>query len=239
MPAPFVPTTFSGSVLFVMLASPVDLSPWVAHPLQLVDPHHVFLKVYRLRTRPVPGAPKPPAYSQYTQACITVLAAPPGHEPGQHNLVLWEEREWTIGPDQIGWHKKLVDIEVADASPEYLVDVHVGGRPLLSVRASLDGTPGVADPGIAGGFFGVTYDDESERSGVVSRVDVADLVLTEPVTGTGSVELVESSTYEPEENALVRALQSATVTGVALRTVKWTRADPAPAFFPFAAAVQA
>jgi Acetoacetate decarboxylase (ADC) len=252
----YVAATFSGSLFFLMLESDVDLSPWVPYPLQLVDPHKFFVKVYQLRMRPKPGAPRSPAFSQYTQACVTVLAAPPGQEPGHHNLVLWEEREWSITPDQIGWRKKLASVDTTflfptddrfdadEGTDEYQADVHLDGKPLMTLRANLDGSTGEADPGVSGGFFAVSFDDDGDpllgtASATVNRVDVANLILTPPTTGTGSVEFFESTTYEPGENALVRALNAAKVTGAAMRNVGWTRAAPAPQFFHFGPEVDA
>ncbi len=243
-PVPYaVPHIFSGRVCFVMVRTEADLTPFVPYPLVPGDDHRAFLKVYQLKYRPVGSVPKPPAFSQYLQVCLCVLAAPPGEPLGHYNLLLWELREWSLGgAEPFGWRKKLASIEVTSLFPTpdrydvdegtnvYQAEVHQFGRPIVELRADLSGG-GVPDPGLAAGFYSVRYRDDGvparrTATSEVTRITVEDPFLGPPVSGLGDLRITPGVGYSPEEVEMLDAFSALEVEGVVLRDIGWRRDAP-------------
>jgi hypothetical protein len=240
-PVPIDPQLYTGTIGFVMVRTESELRRFVPYPLELVDAHRAFVKIYQLKRRPLHGEPLPPAYSQYLQVCLCVRASPPGHETGHYNLMVWEMRDWTMPAEPHGARKKFASIETTVTFPDadrydrdrdsddYQCDVRELGDPVLRLTAHLDGI-GVDDPGVSGGFYRVRYFDDGDprvgsASAQVTRIDVEDVYLGQATKGVGELELRPGPGYSPEEIAMFDAFApgSITIEGVTLRDVGWIR----------------
>ena len=225
---------YTGRVLYVGVRTQADLSAWLPPPLRAVDPQAAFLKVYRLRRRPMDGDPLPPAFSQYHEVCIaTLVTTPTDPVPRHYNLFMWLDRDWAVYKyrETFGWPKRLATIDVSDTflagdgldhdrgSAAYAADVVRHGFPLLRVRARLDGASTYAPPAFDG-FYSVRHVPASEagRGPVVSE-----LLHISPEEGwarpltTGSAEVVTGAAPDDEPDAL----GISEVTGCALMDVGW------------------
>lgn len=223
---------YTGRVLYVVFRTGVDLNEWLPPPLTAVDPHEGFLKLYHLKRRPEHGEPLPPGFSQYHEACVTVLAAPPGEIPRHYNLFMWVDRDWATykAREALGWPKKLATIEMTSIFPTadrydadegtdlVSIDVTRHGYRVIGVRARLDpaAEPQPAPP--FNGFYTIRHipapiDGEAVRELCV--IEPSDGWFGPGTYGTATVELADA----PDEE--LAALGPVEVTGCVLRDVGW------------------
>lgn len=224
--------SYTGRVLYVVFRTEVDLEAWLPPPLEAVDPHEGFIKLYHLKRRPEHGEPLPPGFSQYHEACVTVLAAPPGEMPRHYNLFMWVDRDWATykAREALGWPKKLATIEMTSVFPTpdrydadegtdlFSVDVSRYGHRIIKVRAHLDprAEPQPSPP--FNGFYTVRHipaplDGEPVRELCV--IEPRDGWFGDGTYGTASVDLADA----PDEE--LSALGPVQVTSTVLRDVGW------------------
>ncbi len=124
-----------------------ELRPLVPAAFELLAPRRAFLKVYELKFGAFGQPYLRPAFSQYRQVCVTVLAAPRGQEPMHVNLFMWEERGWSMqgGGGGASWNKKLADGR-ARIVPPPLNGFHFGGVAGGAVHALRLREPWLGDP---------------------------------------------------------------------------------------------
>lgn len=225
---------YTGRALYVMFRTAADLSQWLPSPLQAVDPHRGFIKVYRLKRRPVDGHPLPSAYSGYAEVCITTLVTIPGDPvPRHYNLAMWLDRDWAIYKyrEVFGWPKKLADIDISltfassdsydhdTGTSAYHARAHRHGYPLLDISADLGtGEPCELPP--FNGFYSTRFiaspDGDPERSiSELLAIDPIEGWSTTPRFGTASVSLGAA----PDEE--VDLFGPLTVEGCALFDTGW------------------
>lgn len=223
---------YTGRVLYVVFRTEANLNAWLPPPLQAVDPHEGFLKIYELKRRPEHGDPYPPGFSQYHEACVTVLAAPPGQTPRHYNLFMWVDRDWATykAREALGWPKKLAAIEMTRTYPsvdsydydedshDFSVDVTRHGYRIIEVRAKLDpeAEPQSAPP--FNGFYTVRHipaplDGDPVRELCV--IEPRDGWFGEATYGSAEVEFFGA----PDEE--LEVLGSVTVRSCVLRDVGW------------------
>lgn len=223
---------YTGRVLYVTFRTPADLDQWLPPPLVPADSHEGFLKVYELKRRPEHGDPYPPAFSQYREACLTVLAGPPDGVMRHYNVFMWVDRDWATykAREALGWPKKLADIDVTatyptpagydaeEATRTYAADVVRHGYPLVRIRATLD--PGAAEQPAPpfNGFYTIRHipaplDGETVRELLV--IETRDGIFGPGTYGEATIELGDA----PDEE--LSLLAPAEVTGCVLRDVGW------------------
>lgn len=226
------PDRYTGRVLYVTFKTDVDLAAWLPPPLEPVNPHEGFIKVYELKRRPETGDPLPPNFSQYNEVCVTVLAAPPGEIPRHYNLFMWVDHDWALykAREAFGWPKKLADIHLTAAYPgderydldegtsQFNADMSRWGYHVMSVRAVLDpeAPPQPAPP--FNGFYTVRHFPGPEGGHDTSEVlviETRDGWFRGGTYGTATIDLYDA----PDEE--LSALGPVEVTGCVLREVGW------------------
>jgi hypothetical protein len=224
---------YVGRVLYVTFRTETNLSAWLPPPLEMNDVHAGFLKIYDLKRRPEHGPPYPPGYSQYHEACVTVMAAPPGQPARHYNLFMWVTHDWAMYKARaaLGWPKKLANIAMTrtfpsdtrydrdEASNQFNVDVDRYGYPIINIRAELDSAaPPQTNPPF-NGFYSVRHIPAPQNA----SDDIRELLVIETRDGW-----VGESTYgnaevrfgdAPDEE--LAALGRVQVTGCALRDTGW------------------
>lgn len=223
---------YTGRVLYLTFRTGADLGRWLPPPLEAPDPHAGFIKLYELKRRPEDGPPLPPSFSQYHEACVTVLAAPAGEAPRHYNLFMWVDRDWATykARETFGWPKKLADIDITRtfAGPErydhdegtsrFSASVVRHGYPVLRVRAELDPAAGEQPMPPFNGFYTVRH-----LPATVGGEPVRELLVIETRDGwfgNGTYGTGEAEAYDApdEELGLLSPLE---VTGCVLRDVGW------------------
>ena len=222
---------YTGRVLYVTFRTDADLSRWLPPPLELAEPREAFLKIYELRRRPVTGKPFPPAFCQYNEACITVMAAPPGEVPRHYNLFMWVTHDWALYKARaaLGWPKKIANIALTSTYPPedrkeagaagFEVDVDRYGYALIRVRARLDRNTPAAQGRPFNGFYTVRHIPAPVGGGE----DIRELLVIEPrdcwfrnaVWGSATVEFGDAP---DEELGLLGPVE---VTSCVLRDTGW------------------
>ena len=224
---------YTGRVLYVTFKTAADLSQWLPPPLQLDDPHEGFLKLYELKRRPEDGEPYPPAFSQYYEACIAVLAAPPGELLRHYNLFMWVSHDWALYKARaaFGWPKKIANIAMTAATrdsagtkpgratSEFNIDIDRYGYPLMRVRAQLDPAAAPKQKKPFNGFYTVRH----IPSPIDGGEDIRELLVIETRDGWFSDEVWGEATVEfgaapDEELDLLGRVQ---VTDCVLRNTGW------------------
>lgn len=224
---------YTGRVLYVTFRTGTDLSKWLPAPLQMEDVHEGFLKLYELKRRPVDGKPYPPAFSQYYEACVAVLAAPPGELLRHYNLFMWVSHDWALYKARaaFGWPKKLASIAMTFTYPdgngydrdrensEFSVDVHRYGYPIIRVRAELNKSAVAGNRKPFSGFYTVRHIPAPIDGGE----DIRELLVIEPRDGWFGDEVWGQATVEfgdaPDEE--LGLLGSVEVTDCVLRDTGW------------------
>jgi hypothetical protein len=223
---------YTGRVLYVTFRTAEDLGAWLPPPLAAVDPHAGFLKIYELKRRPENGPPLPPGFSQYREACITVLAAPPGEPARHYNLFMWVDHDWAMykGREVLGWPKKLATIDVTATFPdgdgydrdreidEFAADVSRYGHPIIRVRARLDPSAPEQPAPPFNGFYTVRHIPGPLGGSATSEllvIETRDGWFGPGTYGTASVEFGDAPDEEPS------AIGPVEVTGCVLREVSW------------------
>ena len=224
---------YTGRVLYVTFRTAVDLSQWLPPPLQMDDPHEGFLKLYELKRRPENGQPYPPAFSQYYEACIAVLAAPPGEVPRHYNLFMWVSHDWAMykARSAFGWPKKLANIAMTFTYPdkdvydrdreisEFNVDVDRYGYPVMRVRSQLDPAAPAKNKKPFNGFYTIRHIPAPIDGGE----DIRELLVIEPRDGWFGDEIWGEATVEfanaPDEE--LELLGPVQVTDCVLRSTGW------------------
>jgi hypothetical protein len=223
---------YTGRVLYVTFRTEVDLSAWLPPPLQAADRHVGFIKAYSLKRRPEHGEPLPPSFSQYHEACVTVLAGPPGETPRHYNLFMWVDRDWATykAREALGWPKKLATIDLTETFPSsqrydhdegtsrFEVAVVRYGHPILGIKAHLD--PGAEPQPVPpfNGFFTVRHQPAS-----LGGEPVRELLVIETRDGwfgPGTFGTAEVSFGDAPDEEL-SLLGRPEVTGCVLRDVGW------------------
>jgi hypothetical protein len=185
-----------GRLMTAWFTSERDLRPLVPAAFELPDRHRAFLKAYELKFGVVGRPYLRPAFSQYRQICVAVLAAPRGHQPMHVNLFMWEERGWSLqgGGNGASWNKKFADIEISRLfpleeqrvdpadPPAYDIDVSTYGSPLMRFDGLLDGRPRIEPPPLNGFYFGGAPGDP------VHALKLREPFLGAPWHGTGTLE---------------------------------------------------
>lgn len=185
--------TFYGRIAQAWFRTETDISNLLPKPLRVADSHRAFIKVYQLKMR-VGGVSRPPVY-QYRQVCVTVLAAPPGHEERHYNLAMWDDRYWSAASGGVPpWNKRQADIEMTWFFPvedrflgpgqqrTFVCDVSTYAHPLLHFSALLDGVKRIDPPPLlpsgfyCGGGVGNLY-----------AVPLRETYLGEPMNGTAEL----------------------------------------------------
>ncbi|MCY4651309.1 MAG: acetoacetate decarboxylase family protein [bacterium] len=226
------PDRYTGRVLYVTFRTEADLSQWMPPPLQPVDPHQGFIKVYSLKRRPEHGAPLPPNFSQYNEVCVTAMASLPGEPTRQYNIFMWVDHDWALykAREVFGWPKKLADIHLTATYPgkgaydldqgvnRFDADLSRWGYRVMSVRAELDSeAPSQPTPPFHG-FYPARHIPGPEGSADIAEVlviETRDGWFGKGVYGTASVDLFGA----PDEE--LTALGPVEVTGCVLREVSW------------------
>lgn len=224
---------YDGRVLYVNFKTEADLSRWLPPPLQMDDCHEGFLKLYELKRRPEDGQPYPPAFSQYYEACIAVLAGPPGDVLRHYNLFMWVSRDWAMykARSAFGWPKKLANISMTSTYPvkdqydvdqeirDFNVDVDRYGYSIVKVRAKLDPAAPAKKKRPFNGFYTVRHIPAPLDGGD----DIRELLVIEPRDGWFGNEVWGEATVEfgdaPDEE--LQLLGSVVVTDCVLRDTGW------------------
>jgi hypothetical protein len=233
------PHRYSGRLLTVVFRTPADLNRWLPRPLHAADPHVGLLKIYQLKLRPENGDPLPPAFSQYLQVCLTSLAAPAGREPRHFNMLLWEQRDWSIvGAAGSGMPKKLATIELTWTFPTehdydfdrgthlYQTDVHRHGLPVLSFRGQLGTRPDRFEEPPFNNFYTVQELPPAVTGPGGTRVyqiDVTELRWGPPTYGSGTLTFWPTPDDSYAQAELLRTLATVDVQGCVLRDISWLR----------------
>jgi len=224
---------YTGRVLYVTFRTQADLSRWLPPPLQIDDAHEGFLKLYELKRRPEGGQPYPPAFSQYYEACVAVLAAPPGELLRHYNLFMWVSHDWALykARSAFGWPKKIANIAMTFTYPdkdeydrdreirEFNVDVDRYGYPIIRVRAQLDPAASAGQRKPFNGFYTIRHIPAPVGGGE----DIRELLVIEPRDGWFGDEVWGEATVEfhdaPDEE--LGALGPVDVTECVLRDTGW------------------
>ncbi len=224
---------YTGRVLYVTFRTPADLSQWLPPPLQMGNVHEGFLKLYELKRRPEGGLPNPPAFSEYTEACITVLAAPPGEVLRHYNLFMWVSHDWALykGRSAFGWPKKIASTVMAFSYPngdktdadrqlcELNVDVDRYGYPLMRVKARLDPAASAGQKKPFNGFYTIRHIPAPVDGGE----DIRELLVIETRNGWSRDEIWGEATVEfsdaPDEELGILGLVE--VTDCVLMNTGW------------------
>ena len=225
---------YTGRALYVMFRTEADLSRWLPAPLQAVDPHRGFIKVYRLKRRPIDGPPLPSAYSGYAEVCITTLVTIPGDPiPRHYNLAMWLDRDWAVYKyrEVFGWPKKLATIDITQTfasagsydhdtgTTAYHARLHRHGYPLLDIEVDLSNGESCELPPFHGFYstrFIASPDGDPEQSiSELLAIDPIDGWAEPPTFGTASVTLG----HAPDEE--VDLLGPLVVEGCALYDTGW------------------
>lgn len=223
---------YTGRVLYVTFQTPVDVGRWLPPPLVPVDRNQAFLKLYELKRRPEHGPPLDPSFSQYHEACVTVLAAPPGEPARHYNLFMWVDRDWATykAREALGWPKKLANIDITATYPDstrydrdqgsdrFSADVVRHGFPLIRVRATLDPAAPHQPAPPFNGFYTVRHLPAPIGGSAIAEllvIETRDGVFGPGVYGTATVELGDA----PDEELSI--LGPVEVTGCVLRDVGW------------------
>ncbi|HRX89467.1 MAG TPA: acetoacetate decarboxylase family protein [Steroidobacteraceae bacterium] len=224
---------YSGRVLYVTFRTAADLSQWLPAPLEIDDPQEGFLKLYELQRRPEHGQPYPPAFSQYYEACIAVLAAPPGEPLRHYNLFMWVSHDWALykGRAAFGWPKKIANIAMTSASADqdanssdhrnggFNVDIDRYGYPVMRVRAQLDPAAPAKQKKPFNGFYSVRHIPAPIDGGDDIRellvIETRDGWFKDEVWGEASVEF---GSAPDEELNLIGPVE---VTACVLRNTGW------------------
>lgn len=224
---------YTGRVLYVTFRTAADLSQWLPPPLQMDDPHTGFLKLYELKRRPENGQPYPPAFSQYYEACIAVLAGPSGSVLRHYNLFMWVSRDWAMykARSAFGWPKKLANINMTSTYPdgdaydrdrevsEFSADVDRYGYSIIKVRAQLDPAAPAGNRQPFNGFYTVRHIPAPLDGGE----DIRELLVIEPRDGWFGNEVWGEATVEfgsaPDEE--LELLGTVVVTDCVLRDTGW------------------
>lgn len=224
---------YTGRVLYITFRTPADLSRWLPAPLKMEDVHEGFLKLYELKRRPVGGPPYPPAFSQYYEACVAVLAAPRGELPRHYNLFMWVSRDWALykARSAFGWPKKIANIAMTSTYPdngaydrdkdvgEFNVDVDRYGYPIIRVRARLNADAPAGRRVPFNGFYTIRH----IPAPIGSTDDVRELLVIEPRAGWFGAEVWGDATVDfgsaPDEE--LEMLGPIEVTGCVLRDTGW------------------
>ena len=223
---------YTGRVLYVTFRTETDLSAWLPPPLVPADPHEGFVKIYQLKRRPEHGDPLPPNFSQYNEACVTVLAGPPGEQARHYNLFMWVDRDWALykAREALGWPKKLADIHITDTFPSderydldegtarYEADMSRWGYRVMGVRAELDPAAPAQPAPPFNGFYTARH-----VPAPIGGQPISELLVIEPrdgwfrpgVYGTADIEFFDAP---DEELSLLGPVE---VTGCVLREVGW------------------
>ena len=224
---------YTGRVLYVTFRTPAELTQWLPPPLQMDDVHEGFLKLYELKRRPEGGLPYPPAFSQYYEACIAVLAAPPGELLRHYNLFMWVSHDWALykARSAFGWPKKIASIAMTFTYPdkdeydrdleisEFNVDVHRYGYPIMRVRAELSSATPAGQKKPFNGFYTIRHIPAPVDGGE----DIRELLVIEPRDGWFGDEVWGKATVEfddaPDEE--LGLLGPVEVTDCVLRDTGW------------------
>jgi|GEM_PF-1475490 len=223
---------YTGRVLYVTFRTKSDLSRWLPLPLHMENPHEGFLKIYELKRRPENGKPYPPAFSQYHEACVTVLAAPPGEIARHYNLFMWVTHDWAIFKARaaFGWPKKIANINMTSlfasegrydndpGSHQFNVDVDRYGYQIIKVRAVLNLECSPQDTKPFNGFYTVRH-----IPAPLGEEDIREILVIEPrdgwfgpgIWGEANIEFGDA----PDEE--LSQIGPVTVTGCVLRDTKW------------------
>lgn len=223
---------YTGRVLYLTFRTGADLSRWVPPPLELSDRHAGFIKLYELKRRPEHDDPLPPSFSQYHEACVTVLAAPPGDVPRHYNLFMWVDRDWATykAREALGWPKKLAEIDVTrtfrtsdrfdadEGTSTFSASVVRHGYPVLRVSAELD--PGAEEQAMPpfNGFYTIRHLPAAIGGDAVSEllvIETRDGWFGPGTFGAGRAEFLDAP---DEELSLLGPVE---VTGCVLRDVGW------------------
>ncbi|MDH3247675.1 MAG: acetoacetate decarboxylase family protein [Acidimicrobiia bacterium] len=226
------PDRYTGRVLYVTFRTDADLAAWVPPPLEPVDPHEGFIKIYELKRRPEHGEALPPNFSQYNEVCVTVLAAPPGEPARHYNIFMWVDHDWALykAREAFGWPKKLADIHLTatypgddrydldDGTTRFNADMSRWGYQVMKVRAELDpAAPAQPSPPF-NGFYTARH-----IPGPVGGEEISEILVIETrdgwfrggTFGTATVEFGDA----PDEE--LTQLGRIEVTGCVLREVGW------------------
>jgi hypothetical protein len=193
----------AGKVTQILFTTENDLRPFVSEAFELADSHRAFAKVFELKFGPVDRPFLPPAFSQYRQVSLAVMGGPRGLEPRHINLLMWEQRGWSLGYGGDLWHKKLADIEMTALYPveeryrdpavptPFMVDVSTYGSPLMHFEGALDGVARIAPPPANGFYFG-------GRNGAdIYCLPLREAYLGEPWHGGGTLKFWRSPDEYP------------------------------------------
>ena len=223
---------YTGRVLYVTFTTATDLNQWLPPPLISTNPHIAFLKIYQLKRRPEDGTPLPPAFSHYHEACITVLAGPPGEPERHYNLFMWVDRDWATykAREALGWPKKFASIDITETYPDaerydrdvgtnvFAANVSRYGYQLIDVKCTLDPAQESQPIPPFNGFYTVRHlpppvDGTAIRELLV--IETRDGWFSQGTFGSGSIEFFDA----PDEE--LRMLGAVEVTGCVLRDVGW------------------
>ena len=225
---------YTGRVLYVTFRTAADLRQWVPQPLELEDPHEAFLKIYQLKRRPVSGEPYPPSFSQYREACVTVLARAPDDEVRHYNIFMWVTHDWAIYKARaaLGWPKKIANIEMTATFPDgerydrdvdvrsFDVDVDRYGYPIIRVRARLDSKAAQQAAKPFNGFYTIRHIPSPAKP----LDDICELLIIEPQDGWFGPGMWGAASLEfgdaPDEE--LSLIQPVEVTSCVLRDTGWT-----------------
>jgi hypothetical protein len=224
---------YTGRVLYVTFTTATDLGQWLPPPLEAVDPHTGFLKIYQLKRRPEHGPAMPPGFSQYHEACVTVLASPPGEPARHYNLFMWVDRDWATykAREALGWPKKHATIEITETyrdgdkydrdegTNSFAADVSRYGYPLINVRAELDPSAEPQPVPPFNGFYTVRHFPAPLDGTAVRELLVIETRDGWFGSGTFGTAHVDFSDAPDEELSLLGPVE---VTGSVLRDVGWT-----------------
>ena len=168
----------------------------------------------------------------YQQVCLSLLTRCGDDGPRQHNLVMYEDRDWAaLAGSAFGWPKRMARIDqtwlFSGASSEqrgpteYDVDLCRSDREILRFRGDLDGGSSEIEAASVSSFHTISRPASAPRV-CVTRTDnyFAELVTS----GSGVFRIAPGTGEDVDPSGVLNLLPEAGTARCALYRVGWTRA---------------
>jgi hypothetical protein len=185
-----------GQVAEIAFTTSADLQAFMPPGLTALDPHKAIIKAERVKIRSPEADKLHAVFSHYDQVCVTVMATTPQFGLRQRNILMWENRGWTIPGSEMGVKRyadihmpDIFDIDYAIAEQDglvpFYVNVFAGTTQLMGFSGKLDGkarTEHMAYPGFYTG---------GEPGQPLRAMDLAASEFSRPLGGTGTLNFGE------------------------------------------------
>ncbi len=185
-----------GQVAEIAFTTSADLQAFMPPGLTVVDPHKAFIKAERAKIRSPEADKWPAVFNNYEQICITTMATTPQFGVRQRNILMWEDRGWTIPGNEMGVKRyadihmpNIFDIDYAIAEQgglvPFYVNVFAGTTQLMAFSGKLDGQKRIEHHPYPGFYTG------GEPGQDLLAMDIAASEFSLPLGGTGTLSFGE------------------------------------------------